>query len=419
MTKRRGKRSVVALFVLALVAISCSRSSDFEAGELGSVTVRPGEAIQIRSLQAISEPDSALGVPQDNAIRLAVEHYGLIAGHAVEVDTALDEFCSEEGGQTASDMIVAEAQVVGVIGTSCDAAAITAMPGISEAGMVMLSGSNTSPELTSDLAANPGSAHHAGYSRTAHNDLTQGVAAARFIAEHLGLSSAALIHDDDPKSRGLTEAFEMEFTQLGGIITSNSAVATGKTDMVPLLTDIAATKPEAIFMPLTMADATFIMQQVGSVAGLEDVVAVGANDLLTTDFLEQPESEGMYLVSPDLRVGDHRNGVTGKSAEDVLSDYQIAYDLDPTSPFWAHAYDATVILLRAIEAAGVVEDDVIHIDRQTLRDEILKSSLEGITGQLRCDEFGDCSSARMIVVLHRDSSAIDATLQNVVYSYVP
>ena len=419
MKKKRGTRSGVALLALALALSACGRSSDFKAGELGAVTVGAGEAIQIRSLQAATGPDSSLGIPQENAIRLAVEHHGPIAGHEVQVGPGFDELCSEDGGQAASDMIVADTQIVGVIGTSCDAAASAAIPGISDAGMVMISGSNTSPELTSDLTANPGSDHHPGYYRTAYNDLTQGVAAARFVADHLGLASAGLIHNGDPKSRGLANAFEVEFTRLGGVITANEAVVRGKVDMVPLLTGIAATEPEAIFMPVIMAEATFLMQQVGSVAGLEDVVVVGADDLLVTDFLRLPESEGMYFIGPDLRVGDDTNTVTGRSADEVLADYQVAYQQDPTSPFWTHAYDATVVLLRAIESVGVVEGHVIHIDRQGLREETLKSNFDGITGRLTCDEFGDCSFARMMVVFHDDSTTIDATLQNVVYSYAP
>ena len=88
-------------------------------GSLGVVVVEPGEAIQIRSLNAISGDVAFLGIPNDNGIRMAVEDYGQIHGHDVDVGTSLDDLCSADGGQAAAQTIVADQDVLGVIGTSC------------------------------------------------------------------------------------------------------------------------------------------------------------------------------------------------------------------------------------------------------------------------------------------------------------
>ena len=74
------------------------------------------------------------------------------------------------------------------MGTSCSGAATAAAPLITGAGMVLISGSNTSPALTSDLAGTAGSNWSEGYYRTAHNDLYQGAAAAKFAYEVLASS---------------------------------------------------------------------------------------------------------------------------------------------------------------------------------------------------------------------------------------
>ena len=105
---------------------------------------------------------------------MAIADYGSIGGHDVSMGTGLDDLCSADGGQAAAQTIVADESVVGVIGTSCSGAAAAAAPLISEAGMVMISGSNTSPSLTSDLAGTAGSNNYPGYYRTAPNDLYQG-----------------------------------------------------------------------------------------------------------------------------------------------------------------------------------------------------------------------------------------------------
>ncbi|MBL6927074.1 MAG: hypothetical protein ISR43_07590, partial [Acidimicrobiia bacterium] len=54
-------------------------------GSLGTVEVGPGEAIQIRSLNAISGDVAFLGIPNENGIRMAVEDYGQIGGHDVDL----------------------------------------------------------------------------------------------------------------------------------------------------------------------------------------------------------------------------------------------------------------------------------------------------------------------------------------------
>jgi len=418
--KKTSMRFVAALGALALVAAACGGGVDFEAGALGAVTVESGEDIQIRSLQAISGDVAFLGVPEERAVELAITDYGQIAGHNVSMGTGLDDLCSADGGQAAAQTIVSDDQVVGVIGTSCSGAATAAMPLISDDGMVMISGSNTSPALTSDLLGTAGTDYHAGYYRTAHNDFIQGTAAANFVDGELGLSQVALIHDGDPYTNGLTNAFQAAFEELGGTITVHTAVAKDQTDMVPVLTEVAASNPEVIFFPIFPAEGTFIVQQIGDVAGLESVVLMGADGLIADNFLEVPESEGMYFSGPDLRFGDQKSGATGVSADDFLASYEARHGEPPSAPFWAHAYDATVMLLAAIEAVGVEDGDTLHIDRQALRDELDKTAnFEGITGTLTCDEFGDCASGRITIVLHEDSSDIETGKSNVVYAYAP
>ena len=123
-------------------------------GSLGTVVVEPGAQVQIRSLNAISGDVAFLGIPNQRGIEAAVADFGDIKGFEVTSGEGLDDLCSAEGGQAAAQQIVADEQVVGVIGTSCSGAAASAAPLISDAGLVMISGSNTSPSLTSDLQGN-------------------------------------------------------------------------------------------------------------------------------------------------------------------------------------------------------------------------------------------------------------------------
>ena len=148
------------LGVLALIATACggddggssvgSSDSAMGDGSLGVVAVESDEAIQIRSLNAITGDVAFLGLPNERGARIAVDDFGDIHGWEVNIGTGLDDLCSADGGQAAAQTIVADEDVIGVIGTACSGAATAAAPLISEAGMVMISPSNTSPALTSD-----------------------------------------------------------------------------------------------------------------------------------------------------------------------------------------------------------------------------------------------------------------------------
>ena len=390
-------------------------------GSLGTVVVEPGAQVQIRSLNAISGDVAFLGIPNQRGIEAAVADFGDIKGFEVTSGEGLDDLCSAEGGQAAAQQIVADEQVVGVIGTSCSGAAASAAPLISDAGLVMISGSNTSPSLTSDLQGNANENYRPGYYRTAHNDLFQGAAMAAFVYNDLGLATAAAIHDGDPYTQGLAQAFADAFEALGGTVTGFTGVSKEDTDMVPVLTEVAADSPEALFFPIFQPAGDFIADQAPGVAGLESTQLLAADGLLTDGFMELPQSEGLYFSGPDVRFGTNTNQSTGKTAEQVLADYEAAHGEPPSAAFWGHSYDAAAMLLDAIEAASYVDGDGnLVIDRAGVREALNGvSGYSGLIGTISCDDFGDCGSQKITVIEHTDSGDIEASKQAVVFEYAP
>ncbi len=390
-------------------------------GGLGTVVVEAGAEIQVRSLNAITGDVAFLGLPNQRGVEQAIADYGDIKGFAISMGEGLDDLCSADGGQAAAQTIVADEQVVGVIGTSCSGAATAAAPLISEAGMVMISPSNTSPALTSDQQGNAGENYNVGYYRTAHNDLFQGAAMAEFVFNDLGLTTAAAIHDGDPYTEGLASAFTNAFEALGGEVTGFTAVAKEDTDMVPVLTEIAQGSPEALFFPIFQPAGDFVADQAPGVSGLENTTLLAADGLLVDGYLELEQSEGMYFSGPDVRFGTNANQSTGVTAEEFLATYEANNGQPPEAPFWGHAYDATALLLDAIDAASTEGDDgSLVIDRQGVRDFLNGiQGYEGIIGTINCDEFGDCGSQKITVIEHLSADDIEASKSNVVFEYAP
>ena len=416
---KRRVNIVSLLTVLALVLAACGgdggdadgdTDSGAEPGPLGAITIAEGEAIKIASLQAISGDVAALGTDQVRAIEIAITDKGEILGHPIELAFSEDDLCNSEGGQIGATRIIADPQVVAVIGTSCSGAGVPASNVVSSANRVLISGSNTSPVLTSDLAGNAGPEYHAGYFRTAHNDAIQGAAAAKFVYEELGITKVATVNDGDPYTQGLTAAFEGPFTDLGGEIVISTAVTADQTDMRPVLTEIAAAGAELIFFPIFQPAGDFMAEQALEVAGLEEVALMGADGLLSDTYVVLPQTQNMYFSGPQTP--------TTPGYADFVSKYEAAYGEAPIQSFHAHAYDAANMIFAAIEAVAVEDGDSLVIDLQAFRDELHSMTYEGLTGTLSCDEFGDCASPNINIVQNTpDTADIAAVRENVLISY--
>jgi branched-chain amino acid transport system substrate-binding protein len=265
-----------------------------------------------------------------------------------------------------------------------------AIPLITEAGLTMLSPSNTAPDLTAEDRG----PEFDGYLRTAHNDEFQGAVAAEFAFNELGATTAATIHDGSIYADGLRQVFEQVFTELGGEIVAAEAVNVGDTDMRPVLTTIAAAEPDFIYYPIFVAEAGFVTSQVREVAGLEDVDLMSADGALSPDFIDAAgdAAVGMYLSGPAVAEGD--------AYENFLAAYEEISGGAPTAGFHAHAYDAANIIMDAIEEVSVEGDDgTLYIPRQALRDAIYATEgYEGLTGVLTCNETGDCATGEALAI---------------------
>ena len=308
-----------------------------------------------------------------------------------------------------------------MIGTSCSGAAVAAAPLITAAGMVMISGGNTSPALTSDLAGNAGENYSEGYYRTAHNDLFQGAAMAKFVFTELGLDTAAAIHDGDPYTQGLAQAFADAFEAEGGTVTGFSAVNKEDTDMVPVLTEVAAGSPGALFLPIFQPAGDFIADQAPGVSGLENTVLLAADGLLNTNYLGLPQTAGMY--SPGRTSASATTSMRARARRPTTSS-------PPTRPTTASgqrrrsgrtATDAATLLLDAIAAAAYLDGDTLMIDRQGVRDFLNSvTGYSGLIGTINCDNFGDCGSSRITIIQNIGGEEnAEASIDNVVFSYAP
>ena len=343
-----------------------------------------------------------------NAIELAVRDTGDVLGRKVELGEPIDSMCSGAGGKAGALQITADPrQIVGVLGTSCSGAAVTASPLLSGAGLVMISPLTESPGLTSDLVGSAGSDFYPGYFRTSNNSLYSAHIVAEFAYRELRLRRMVTVDDGDAYTMGLTVAFDDAFRALGGEVVAAHRIEKLQTDMTDVLAGSAAAEPDGIYFPLFEEEGTPFVEQAKALPGLEDVTLISDSALLTAKFLSTPQSLGIYYAAPAPIDDTNVNEVTGKSRGEVLAAYRAMYE-EPEVTYWPHAYDAATLLLSAIESVGEKRGDRLYVDRVALRDAITETQgFQGLLGTLSCDEFGDCGTGGVSIYHKTDPSITD------------
>jgi branched-chain amino acid transport system substrate-binding protein len=368
------------------------------ADEFGCVEVADGEAIRIATALVIAGPDSNLGLDAQYGVQVANEERPTVADHEVELDFN-DDGCSAEGGTTVATQLAADDTIAAVIGTSCSSAGVPASEILSGAGILLLSPSATAPGLTLPDQRQPF------FFRTAHNDEIQGAAMADFAYNVLGVRTAATIHDGGPYTEQLQQVFADSFTEMGGTVTGTEAVDPEAVDVSGALDNLAPESPEFLFFPIFTQAGGQVARQVGGTAGLEDTILAGADGLLSPAFVEAAGAEnveGMYLSGPQADFGD-------RYQDEFLPAYrEVSGEEEPISAFHAHAYDAYNIIADAIESVGLTGDDgTFYIPRTALRDYLANlADYDGLTGQLTCNENGDCANSTITVRQIRDGEFV-------------
>ena len=422
MTRRLVPPAMSMLLAVLLLASACSDADSPALGDgsLGFVTVGSGQAIQIRSVSTFDNADTGAR-DYIHIVETAIEDYGPIHGSfTVNLGEAIDDRCSADDGPRVADAVLADDEVVGVIGTSCSATATTAVPSITAAGLVMISMSNTSPLLTSDLAGSPSEYHQPGYYRTAHNDLYQGEAVAAFMNETIPIQSAAVVHEGDAYTTGLAQAFRVAFEGSGGTVTDFVEISPDAFDLAEALTQLTSSNPDALYFPLTENTAAEFIVALRQNGAFESTVLLSGDGVLHDIFLALDSSRGVFISGPDLDFGGNTNQATGMNAQQAAERFAENNGAPPFRAFWAHAYDATTLLLDAVTAASRPEGGELVIDRAGIRHYLNQvAGYQGLIGDINCDAFGDCGSGRISIIEHLNPDDTLASRENVVYRFSP
>ncbi len=359
--------------------------------DVGVLKIAKGQPILIGALLVLSGPDLSLGVDASRGAEIAFDdHKNMLVGHAIKY-LPEDGQCSVEGGQTGATRIAANKQIVGVIGTTCSSESRGGAPVLWNAGIPQADPAATAPALTA--ADRPVGLQ--GIVRFVYNDLNAAAAAVKY-AQSVHATKVATLHDGSLYAEQLAQAFATQFKAVGGTVVAAEAVSPSDTDLRPVLTRIGTAKPELLFAPDFTGVSAYLVRQKSEVPGMAGVPVLGTDAVLAPAFLE---AAGDAAVGYRLTGIDNDPQLMGSQYGAFLAKYKAKFGEDPIAGFHANGYDCALALMLAIEK--VAKTDAAgdtFIGRKALRDALLHTTdLDGITGKLTCDQFGDCGSSHFAV----------------------
>jgi branched-chain amino acid transport system substrate-binding protein len=222
--------------------------------DIGVIKIPKGAPIQIGGYWVISGPDTAMGVDSKRGAEIAFGEVGnKLLGHPIKFQVE-DDMCNAEGGQTAGTKLASNPQITIVLGGACSSAATPAAPILWAQGITNVCTACSAPTLT----APDRGPQYDGFARTIASDIDQGASDAKYIYTVLHAKTLATVHDGSPYAQQLAAVTAKNFIALGGKVVSQEAVAPTDVDMHPVLTKVAAAKPDVFYTPFTRSSGIFL-----------------------------------------------------------------------------------------------------------------------------------------------------------------
>ena len=398
-----------------VVVTPTTTTSAVDLGPITLLEAGPGQPLLVGGMFPFFGPAGDSGAAQADAVQLAVERFGDIAGHDVLLAPFEDSRCTVDGGRSAARSIVsagpaiAGGPVVGILGPACDAAYIEGVPLLVEAGFTVVSPTVADPSFTSDLQGEAGSLHVDGFFTVAPNEVRLGAAAARFAASHLGVTRPAVVVMQD--RTGLGDLFAKSMSQAGSPVVGTAVLPADLGGVRGLLRALIDLEPDVVFIALDPDDASTVLGVLRGIPALADAVRLVPGPPSDSVGDAADEVVATYYVANDEEPGGR--DATGSRYRDVYEAYERAFGRPPTFEAM-RAYDATMLLLTAVSEVAEDRSGTLVIDRRALVAAMGDVGVRSFFGWLACDPFGDCLEGR--VNAFAEAASLGETLADVVWS---
>lgn len=329
------------------------------------------EPIKIAVLGPLTGDVATFGESNRDGALMAIEEWnakGGVLGRQIEAVIG-DTKCDAGEAANVANKVIFEDKVHYIVGAVCSSASIPISEIANPNKVLQISGTSTNPAVT----VNEDGSNKEYVFRACFLDPFQGEVNAAMAYDELGLRTAAVLYDvGNDYVKGLAEYFKSAFEVKGGAVPIFEAYTKDDTDFSALLTKVADSGADVLFLPDYYAKNNLIAAQIKD-QGLDI-------QLLGGDGWDSPE-----LNLPLFEGGYHSNHYSPADPRDIVQNFVKAYaDKYGAEPdaLATLGYDAAVILLKSIEAAGVD-------DPEKVKDAMASIKVEAVSGEIYFDENGD------------------------------
>lgn len=372
---KKSISKISALLVAsALVLTACGPAANpgtTTAGTGGTSTTTAGDTtasedeIKIGLFEPLTGANAGGGLLEAMGMRLANKVYPEVLGKPIRLVEADNKSDRVEAANAANSLV--NSGVSAVLGSWGSTLSIGGGSAFMTAGVPAVAASATNPQVTE------GNEY---YYRVCFIDPFQGQVMANYAYTNLGYTKAAIVREiNSDYSVGLAKFFQEKFEDMGGTITAIYDFQTGDQDFNAQLTNLKATDAEVIFLPANFTEAGLITRQAREL-GIE-LPILGGDTWETPQLIEVGGEavEGAVFST----FFDESQALTPETTK-FIEAWREEYPNDDIAAVSALAYDAYLIVYKAIEAAGSADPAAIKAALDNTVD------FEGATGIVNFDE---------------------------------
>ncbi|MCX4975353.1 branched-chain amino acid ABC transporter substrate-binding protein [Streptomyces sp. NBC_00620] len=381
-----------ALAAGALTLTACGSRDD----DGGSGSGDSGTTVTIGIDAPLTGDLSALGLGIKNSVDLATKQANeqkYVDGVTFKIE-ALDDQALPSSGQQNASKLVADKEVLGVVGPLNSSVAESMQKIFDDNKLVEVSPANTNPALTQGTEWNTGTKKrpYASYFRTATTDAIQGPFAAQYVYNDSKKKKVFVIDDKKTYGAGLAATFTEEFKKLGGTVVGTQHIDPETKDFSAVATQVKSSGADVVYYGGEYPQAGPLSKQIKA-AGAK-IPVVGGDGIYSADFIKLAGS----TATGDLATSVGAPVEELASAKEFVANYKAAGYKDAYEAYGGYSYDSAWAIIEAVKKVVDDNDGKLPSDaRAKVTAAMQNVSFDGVTGKVSFDEFGDATNKQLTV----------------------